>query len=62
MVALGRLLWLVGMAGFLVPLTAPLFSKRQLTRRELYVAMFWLMIAGNGFLLSGGHFRGPPPP
>jgi hypothetical protein len=61
-VALGRLLWFVGVAGFLVPLTATLFSRRRLTRREGYVAMFGLVIAVTGFLLSGRHFRGPPPP
>jgi hypothetical protein len=62
MVEFGRLLWLVGMTGFLVPLTAKLFSRRPLTRREGYVAMFGLVIAVTGFLLSGGHFRGPPSP
>jgi len=50
------------MAGFLVALTGTLFSRRRLTRREGYVAMFGLVIAVIGFLLSGAHFRGPPPP
>jgi hypothetical protein len=62
MVALGRLLWLAGMAGFLVPLIATLPSRRGFTRRERYVAMFGIVMAGVGFLLSGGHLRGPPPP
>jgi hypothetical protein len=61
-VALGHLLWFVGIAGFLIPLIATLFSRRRLTPREWYVAMFGLVIALIGFLLSGGHFRGPPPP
>jgi hypothetical protein len=61
-IGLGRLLWFVGMAGFLVPLTATLFSGRRLTPREWYVAMFGLVSAVIGTLLSGGHFRGSPPP
>lgn len=62
MVALGRLLSFVGMAGFLVPVASTMFSRRQLTRREGYVSMFGLVISVIGFVLSGGHFRGPPSP
>jgi hypothetical protein len=61
-VAFWRLLWFAGMAGFLVPVAATMFSRRRLTRREAYVSMFGLVISVIGFVLSGGHFRGPPPP
>jgi hypothetical protein len=62
MVALGRLLSFAGMAAFLVPVAATMFSRRPLTRREGHVSMFGLVISVIGFVLSGGHFRGRPPP
>jgi hypothetical protein len=62
MLAIWRLLYVVGMACFFVPLASAKISGRQLTTRERYVAMFGLVATVIGFLLSGGHFRGPPRP
>jgi ABC-type Mn2+/Zn2+ transport system permease subunit len=62
LVALARLLGIVGMVAFLIPWIAAMPSRRRLTRLEWYVSTFGLVISVIGFVLSGGHVRGPPLP
>jgi hypothetical protein len=61
-VMLWRLLWVAGMAGFLLPPVRAGLSHRHLTRREAYVSGFGVIAAAVGFVLSGHHFEGPVQP